>query len=89
MLKEIHTQETFRQQKVLNRDTASVGQRTVMLVSLVLQRKIAWTTGKIALIYCQSTWTSNQEYNGEILCRSDYFRVVCRTEDGEKEVIFL
>ncbi|MDE5086310.1 MAG: hypothetical protein O4805_03785, partial [Trichodesmium sp. St16_bin2-tuft] len=79
LLKEIHTQETFQQQKVLNRDTALVGQRTVTAASLGLQRRIAWSTGKIALIYCQSTWTSNQEYNGEILCRSDYFRVVCRT----------
>ena len=41
LLKEIHTQETFQQQKVLNKDTALVGQRTVPPASLVLQRKIA------------------------------------------------
>ena len=46
MLKEIHTQETFQQQKVLNRDTASGGQKTVPPASLVLQRKIAWSMGK-------------------------------------------
>ena len=50
LLKEIHTQETFQLQKVLNKDIALVGQRTVPPASLGLQRKIAWSTGKIALM---------------------------------------